>query len=137
MATTVAFLSAGWVAELPVAYGGLPAREGASGVVQATVTGGPDGDVTWWTVHADGRVVAAGLGERPDATVTVTAPYPVAADLATGALAPSAAFMQGRAKVAGDQAALLWLLAATATPAYREATAELAGRTRVGAPAGG
>jgi hypothetical protein len=38
--------------------------------------------------------------------------------------------MQGRTKVRGDEAALLRLLALTATPAYRVATQRLAERTR-------
>jgi hypothetical protein len=53
--------------------------------------------------------------------VLVTMPYELAAAVAREDVELSAAFMQGRAKVAGDQAALLRLLALTATPAYRAA----------------
>ena len=60
----------------------------------------------------------------------MTSPYTLAARLATGEADPSAAFMQGRTKVAGDQAALLRLLPLMATPEYRTATALVAGRTR-------
>jgi hypothetical protein len=55
----------------------------------------------------------------------------VAAAVATGEVEASAAFMQGRTKVAGDQAVLLRVLAVTATPDYRVATARLADRTTI------
>lgn len=120
-----------WVALLPEAYRDLPPRPGASAVVEVTVTGAPDGDAVFWVELADGRVVASGVGPRADATVTMTAPYAVAAEVATGVVEPSASFMQGRTKVAGDHAALLRVLAVTATPEYRVATARLAERTAV------
>jgi hypothetical protein len=59
----------------------------------------------------------------------MTSPYTLAGQLAVGAADPSVTFMQGRTKVAGDQAALLKVLATMATPEYRAATAALAGRT--------
>jgi SCP-2 sterol transfer family len=132
----VAFASDAWVALLPDAYAGLPPVDGVTAVVQYTVTGGPGGaaprrEVVYWTEFADGRLAAASGGSRPDATVTLTAPYDVAAAVATGEVEASAAFMQGRTKVAGDQAMLLRLLALTATAAYRVATAGLAERTTV------
>jgi hypothetical protein len=72
---------------------------------------------------------AAPPGGEP--LVALTEPWDVAAAIATCDLELSAAFMQGRAKTAGDQAALLRLLALTATPAYRSAAMALAERTRV------
>lgn len=136
MAAAVTFLGAEWLAEFRDACAELPEIPGASGVVQTAVTGAPGGDVTYWTAYADGRVVDSGLGEHLDATVVFTAPYRVAVAVATGEVEPSVAFMRGSMKVAGDQAALLRLLAVTATPAYRAATAALAERTAVPAPAG-
>lgn len=127
----VEFLSAEWLAAVVDAYGDLPPAEGASGVVEQTVTAAPAGEVTYWVTVEDGRVTGTGAGARPDATVTVTVPYPVAAELATARLDISSAFMQGRAKVAGDHAGLLRLLAATARPEHRAATERLAGRTRL------
>lgn len=129
MGGEVAFLGPAWHALLPDAYADLPPRAGADVVVEHTVTGAPGGDVTYWTAFENGRLVASGTGARPDATVTITVPYGLAVEVATGDLEASAAFMQGRAKVGGDQAALLRLLALTATPAYRVATRRLAGRT--------
>lgn len=127
----VGFLSVEWLEAVLDAYRDLPRVEGATGVVEHTVTAAPAGEVTYWVTVEDGRVTGTGEGPRPDATVTVTVPYPVAADLATARLDMSSAFMQGRAKVAGDHAGLLRLLAATARPEHRAATERLAGRTRV------
>jgi alkyl sulfatase BDS1-like metallo-beta-lactamase superfamily hydrolase len=131
MVASVAFASDAWVALLADTYGALPPVEGVDAVVEHTVTGGPEGDVAYWVELNAGRLTAAGVGPRPDATVTMTAPYGVAASVATGEVEASASFMQGRTKVAGDQAMLLCLLAVTATPEYRVATARLADRTTV------
>ncbi|HEX6570110.1 MAG TPA: SCP2 sterol-binding domain-containing protein [Acidimicrobiales bacterium] len=130
MSEPVAFLSAEWQALLPGAYADLPPRAGDTALVEHTVTGAPGGDVVCWTAFEDGRLVGSGSGARPEAAVTVTLPYAVALEVATGRSDASAAFMQGRAKVGGDQAALLRVLALTATPAYRVATGRLAERTR-------
>lgn len=134
------FLSEEWVAAWQAACAGLPEAPGASGRLQVVVTGaGAGGDVVWWLDFADGRAVGGGRGGPaldPDEAgpgglplVALTVPRPVAAAVARGELELSAAFMQGRAKTAGDQAALLRLLAVTATPAYRAAARSLAERT--------
>lgn len=130
MDRALAFAGANWVALLADAYGHLPTRPGATAVVEHTATGGPDGEVRWWTAFVDGRLVDAGAGHHPDPTVTMASPYTLAARLATGEADPSAAFMQGRTKVGGDQAALLRVLALMATPEYRTASDVVAGRTR-------
>ena len=130
MAAELEFAGADWVALLAEAFADLPTRRGATAVVEYTATGGPNGEVSWWTAFVDGRLVDAGAGHRPDPTVTMTSSYTLAARLATGEADPSAAFMQGRTKVAGDQAALLRVLALMASPEYRAATAAVAGRTR-------
>jgi predicted lipid carrier protein YhbT len=129
VAADLAFAAADWVALLAAAYGDLPTRPGATAVVEQTASGGPDGEVTWWTAFVDGRLVDAGVGHHPEPTVTMTSPYTLASRLATGAADPSAAFMQGRTKVSGDQAALLRVLALMATPEYRTATGVVAERT--------
>lgn len=127
----VEFLSAEWLAAVLDAYRALPPAEGATGVVELTVTAAPAGEVTYWVTVEDGRVTGTGAGPRPDATVTVAVPHAVASDLAAARLDMSSAFMQGRAKVGGDHAALLRLLAVTSRPEHRAATERLAGRTRL------
>lgn len=145
MADDVTFLQEGWPEALVEAHAagrsqlGAPDTAGDPGdlvLVEHTVTGTPAGEVVYWTAVGGGRIVDAGTGPRPDATVTVATPYGLAAQLATGQVEPATAFMQGRAKVAGDHAALLRVLAATADPGHRAANARLAERLRVEAAPG-
>jgi predicted lipid carrier protein YhbT len=131
MAGEVTFLSPEWVAALPDAFRDLPRRADVTLTVEHTVTGGPDGPVTYWVAYEEGRPVATGLGPAADAAVTMTAPHAVAVEVAQGQVDASTTFMQGRTKVGGDQAALLRLLAVTATPEHRAATGRLAARTGV------
>jgi hypothetical protein len=124
----VEFLTEDWVALQRELGGALPARPGASARVQHTVTGAP-GEVVYWLAWEDGRVVDGGLGPDPAADVMLTAPRALAAELAAGRVEPSVAFMQGRMKTSGDQAALLRVLAVTATPEFEAAVLASAERT--------
>jgi putative sterol carrier protein len=92
--------------------------------VECAITGAPDGDVK---LHAHGADVA--VGPAANADVSLTLPYPEAIAIARGELEPSVAFMQGRMKTAGDPGRLLDLLAATATPAFRDGLARVGGDT--------
>ena len=98
-----------------------------TGTVQVDVTGGPDGDVVLWLSFDGGRLTGTGAGPAgsPDATLTLGAAD--ARAVATGALDPSVAFMQGRMKVAGDMGPVLDLLALSATPAAAAVRARVAG----------
>ena len=113
------FLSSEWI---DVVRSAAPAVDHAS--VECAVTGAPDGDVK---LHFAGDDVALGALENADVALTV--PYAEAVAIAQGELAPSVAFMQGRMKTAGDPGKLLELLAATATPAFRDGLARVAGST--------
>ena len=92
--------------------------------VECAVVGAPDGEVK---LHAHGDEV--GIGGVADADATLTLPYPEAMAIVRGELEPSVAFMQGRMKTAGDPGLLLDLLAATATPAFRDGLARVGGAT--------
>ena len=85
---------------------------GRSGSVQVVVTGLADGDASWHARLEDGVVVEIGPGAPADPDVTLTLPAPVAQAVAAGSLSPSAAFMQGRMKTAGDPGLVLDVLAA-------------------------
>jgi hypothetical protein len=138
------FLSADWVGAVGAATADLPARSGTTARVSFVVTGGPDGDVAWRLAVVDGRAVDAGRLETADVDeatgaadaegdpppVTVTLPRVLAIAVARGEVELPAAFMQGRAKVAGDQAALVRILAWTATPEYRAAARAIDATTR-------
>ena len=124
----VEFLSEDWVSLQRELGAALPPRPGVSARVQFTVTGAP-GEVVYWLAWEDGRVVDSGLGPDPAAEVQLVTPRALAAELAQGRVEPSVAFMQGRMKTSGDQAALLRVLAATATPEYEAAVRASAERT--------
>ena len=124
----VEFLSEDWVSLQRELGAALPPRPGVSARVQFTVTGAP-GEVFYWLAWEDGRVVDGGLGPDPAAEVQLVTPRALAAELAQGRVEPSVAFMQGRMKTSGDQAALLRVLAATATPEYEAAVRASAERT--------
>lgn len=152
MAADLELLSAGWVERYREATADLPARPGTTARIEQLVTGGPGGDLGWWATIVDGRTVAAGRYDRADDAVaavaaaadargeparpgdpplvTLTLPWSLAVAIAAGEVEPAAAFMQGRAKVAGDHAALLRVLALTATPEYRVSARAVADATR-------
>jgi putative sterol carrier protein len=90
------------------------------------VTGGPDGEIRFTAVVADGAVTyLPGLADDVDVTLTDTAAN--ARAMASGELDPNAAFMRGRTKVAGAIGPLLALLAATRSEVYAERCRELVG----------
>jgi putative sterol carrier protein len=90
---------------------------GADLGIEIVVLGGPDGDVKW-QVEVAGGTVSAAAGPRPGAEVALTVPYDDMVAILRGELQPSVAFMRGTMKTAGDQGALLVVLAATATPEF-------------------
>jgi hypothetical protein len=127
----IAFLSADWVARQRDLGADLPERPGLSARVQVTVTdrGGRRTEAVYWLAWEDGRAVDGGTGTDPEAGVQLTAPAAVVRELAGGAVDASSAYMQGRLKTAGDQAALLRFLQLTATPEYDAAVRALAADT--------
>ena len=81
--------------------------------MQYVITGGPDGDVRYYWVLENGKLLESKLGELPDAEVTLTQTYEDAMRIQKGELDANAAFMQGRIKVTGNMAKLLALLPIT------------------------
>jgi hypothetical protein len=100
------FLSDAWLAELDVAARAAPAVEGAVPlVVEACVTGGPDGDVAFrLEVSGDEARVLAGPATAP--TVTIVTDRETAIALHHGDTNAQRALSAGRLKVHGDLAAL-------------------------------
>lgn len=105
-----AFLSPAWLSALDQAARHDPAlAEAASGValvVEQTVTGGPDGAVTYHVAFDDGRVAVV-AGPAAEATVRFSQDHETAVAIATGAASAQRAFMTGRLQVGGDLRALL------------------------------
>lgn len=120
-----AFLSQEWLDQLVAEAGGDADSDAGVGtgtgdpevsvLVQNLVTGGPDGDVSFWTRIERGRTVEAALGtvDKPD--LTLMAAYADAERQAAGEIEPSAAYMQGRLKAEGDMTKLFALLKASHT----------------------
>jgi putative sterol carrier protein len=114
------YLSQEWLDEARKLAESQPVRPGATAVIQYHVTGGPDGDVKYYWVLEDGKLLDSKVGENADADFTLSFTYDDAAKIQQGELDPNAAFMQGRMKVTGNMAKLMSLLPLTNSPEYRE-----------------
>jgi hypothetical protein len=123
-----AFLSQEWLDAWRVVMAAVDDEGGPrpTARVSLTVPGAPGGDASIGFVLLDGGVVEAGLGPLAEPDISLTAPLPLALEIARGELTPSAAYMQGRLKTAGDAGRLLELLAWSHRRARREAVAKLA-----------
>ena len=106
-----------------------PERPGATAKMQYVVKDGPDGDVSYYWVLENGKLLEASLGENPESEVTLTQTYEVAEQIAKGDLDPNAAFMQGRIKVTGVMQKLMQLMPLTNAPEYRELQKKLREQT--------
>lgn len=102
-----------------------PERPGASARMQYVVTGSPDGDVKYWWLLENGKLLDSQLGEMPDPEVTLTQTYEDAMKIQKGELDANAAFMQGRIKVTGNMAKLMSLLPLTNSPEYKQLQTEI------------
>lgn len=96
-----------------------PERPGATARMQYVVTGGPDGDVRFYWILEDGKLIDNKLGTLDDPELTLTQSYEDAKKIQTGELDAQAAFMQGRIKAEGNMAKLLALMPITNSPEYR------------------
>jgi hypothetical protein len=94
------------------AWVGRGRAPGGSGAVQVLVTGAGEGDASWHVRVDDGVVAEVAPGAPATADLTLTLPADIAESIAAGELTPSAAFMQGRMKTAGDLGLVLDVLAA-------------------------
>ena len=102
-----------------------PERPGASARMQYVITGGPDGDVRYYWVLEDGKLLENQLGTLPDAELTLAMSYDDARKIQAGEIDEQAAFMQGRVKVEGNMAKLMALLPITSSPEYRDLQAKI------------
>jgi predicted lipid carrier protein YhbT len=102
-----------------------PERPGASARMQYVVTGAPDGDVKYYWVLENGKLLEASLGEIADADVTLTSAYDDSLAVAKGELDANAAFMQGKVKVTGNMGKLMQLMPLTMTPEYQAVQAKI------------
>ena len=113
------YLSQEWLDESRKLAESQPVRPGATARIQYVTTGGPEGDIKYYWVLEDGKILDSQLGDVDDADFTLTMTYDDAVKIQKGDLDPNAAFMQGRMKVSGNMAKLMSLLPLTNSPEYR------------------
>jgi putative sterol carrier protein len=123
------YLSQEWLDESRKLAESQPVRPGATAHIQYHTTGGPDGEVKYYWVLEDGKLLDSKLGEDPDNDFTITMIYDDAVKVQKGELDPNAAFMQGKMKVTGNMAKLMSLLPLTNSPEYRALQEEIRGIT--------
>jgi alkyl sulfatase BDS1-like metallo-beta-lactamase superfamily hydrolase len=113
------YLSQEWLDETRALAESQPVRPGASAQMQYVVSGGPDGDIKYYWILQDGKLIESALGNAPDADLTLTITYEDSVKVQSGELDANAAFMQGRMKVAGNMAAFMQLLPLTTSAEYK------------------
>ena len=93
-------------------------RPGATARMQYRVTR-PEGDILYYWIVDNGKLLDSRLGEDPDADFTLTLSYDDSVKIQKGELDPNAAFMQGRMKVTGNMGKLMSLLPLTQSADYK------------------
>jgi putative sterol carrier protein len=114
------WLSAEWFDQTRAMAADQPEHLGLSARIQYEMTGGPDGEVSYYWILEDGRLEASAAGTIDAPDVTLTLPWDDAVAMQRGELDPNVAFMQGRMKVAGSMGVMMALLPVTNTPEYQE-----------------
>jgi putative sterol carrier protein len=114
------YLSQEWLDETRKLAEGQPVRPGATARIQYVNTGGPEGDIKYYWVLEDGKILDSQLGDVDDPDFTLTMTYDDAMKVQKGELDANAAFMQGRMKVAGNVAKLMTLLPLTNSSEYKQ-----------------
>ena len=107
----------------------FPERPGATARMQYVTTGAPDGDVSYFQVLENGKILESTLGEDPSADFTITSTYEDSVKIQKGELDANAAFMQGRMKVTGNMGKLMSLMPRTQSPEYKAIQAKIAEQT--------
>lgn len=123
------YLTQEWLDEGRKLAESQPERPGASARMQYVVTGAPDGDIKYYWVLENGKLLESQLGEISDADFTLTQSYDDAVKVQKGELDANAAFMQGRVKVTGNMAKLMSLLPLTNAPEYKQLQEQINGIT--------
>jgi SCP-2 sterol transfer family protein len=121
------WMSQEWLDECKTMAESQPVRPGASARMQYVITGGPDGEVRYFWVLEDGKLLENQLGDVDDAEITMNMTYDDAKKIQEGELDPNAAFMQGRIKIGSNtnMAKLMSLMPLTNSPEYKELQKEI------------
>jgi hypothetical protein len=113
------YLTQEWLDEARELAKGQPERPGASATMQYVVSGGPDGEIRYYWVLQDGKLLESQIGKIDDPELTLTLSYDDSVLVQKGQLDPNAAFMQGRLKATGNMAKLMQLMPLTMSPEYK------------------
>jgi alkyl sulfatase BDS1-like metallo-beta-lactamase superfamily hydrolase len=114
------YLTQEWLDETRALGGDQPERPGATVRMNWVVTGAPGGDVSYYWILENGKLLESKLGTLDDAEVTLSSSYDDSVKQIKGELDANAAFMQGRVKVTGNMAKLMSLLPLTNSPEYKQ-----------------
>jgi predicted lipid carrier protein YhbT len=114
------YLSQEWLDEGRRLAESQPERPGVSARMQYVVSGGPGGDVKYYWIIENGKLLESQLGEIADADFVLSLSYADSVTIQQGDLDANAAFMQGRVKVTGNMGKLMQLLPVTNSPEYKE-----------------
>lgn len=113
------YLTQQWLDEAREMAKDQPERPGASATIQYVVTAGPDGDVKYYWVLENGKLLESQLGDIAEPEITMALSYDDSVSVQQGELDPNAAFMQGRMKVSGNMGKLMQLMPLTMSPEYK------------------
>jgi len=113
------YLTQEWLDEARELAKDQPERPGASATMQYLVSGGPDGEIQYYWVLKDGKLLESQLGKIDDPELTLTLSYEDSVLVQQGELDPNAAFMQGRLKATGNMTKLMQLMPLTMSPEYQ------------------
>lgn len=123
------YLSQEWLDEFVTLAADQPTRPGATVRIQYKVTGGPAGDIDYYWVIDEGKILEAKLGTIGDSDFAMTSAYEDQAKIQKGELDATAAFMQGKMKVTGNMAKMMSLLPITNSPEWKALQDKVAGIT--------
>lgn len=114
------WLSAEWLEAAAGLCGSLPEVPGANGSVTLAFVTAPRKEVAIHWRYADGRPVDGAPGPVPEPDLALSLAAADAADVVSGRVEPSVAFMRGRLKASGDGGLLLAFLRSTTGAAFEE-----------------
>jgi putative sterol carrier protein len=119
------YLTQEWLDEARELAKGQPERPGASATMQYLVSGGPDGEIQYYWVLKDGKLLESQLGKIDDPELTLTLSYEDSVLVQQGELDANAAFMQGRLKATGNMSKLMQMMPLTMSPEYQALQEEI------------
>jgi len=119
------YLSQEWLDNARELAKDQPARPGASATIQFVVAGAPEGEVKYYWVLEDGKLLEASLGDVADPEITMTTAYADSVAIQKGELDANAAFMQGKTKVTGNMGKLMQLMPLTMSTEYQALQAKI------------